>query len=257
MKYLGAITNDYDLVTKKYVDDAAKVVQTLTSGTEIGSVGGTKLYAPQGGGGGGTVTSVGVSNATNGGLSISGSPVTSSGDISIGHSNVVTAGTIGSSSASQGSTIAIPYATYDSNGHITSKGTHTHTVTGFLTEEEDPIFSASEASGISSSDISNWNGKADTTGFFKIVEVSFTQATISAHSYASGTSHSVPSASRPSGMTLVGIVGFRSSIYRLYPYTYYVDGAHSFWMGIANATASSSGEATIRVELLYIKATSA
>lgn len=53
MKYLGAITNDYDLVTKKYVDDAAKVVQTLTSGTEIGSVGGTKLYAPQGGGGGG------------------------------------------------------------------------------------------------------------------------------------------------------------------------------------------------------------
>ena len=56
MKYLGAITNDYDLVTKKYVDDAAKVIQTLTSGTAIGSVGGTTLYAPTGGSG--TITSV-------------------------------------------------------------------------------------------------------------------------------------------------------------------------------------------------------
>lgn len=159
MKYLGAITNDYDLVTKKYVDDAAKVIQTLTSGVEIGSVGGTKLYAPQGGGGGGTVTSVGLINKTNGGLSITGSPITSSGDISVGHSNVVAEGTIGSSSASQGSTVAIPYATYDGNGHITGKGTHTHTITGFLTEEEDPIFSASAAAGISSSDISSWNNK--------------------------------------------------------------------------------------------------
>lgn len=51
MRYLGAITNDYDLVTKKYVDDATEVIQTLTSGTKIGSVGGTDLYAPSGGGG--------------------------------------------------------------------------------------------------------------------------------------------------------------------------------------------------------------
>ena len=56
MKYLGAITHDYDLVTKKYVDDATKVIQTLTSGTAIGSVGGTTLYAPAGGSG--TITSV-------------------------------------------------------------------------------------------------------------------------------------------------------------------------------------------------------
>lgn len=197
----------------------------------------------------GTITGVTAGTGLSGGGT--------SGSVTLNHSNSITAGTIGSSSASQGSTVAIPYATYDSNGHITGKGTHTHTITGFLTAETDPVFSASSAAGISPSDISNWNGKADTTGFFKIVEVSFTQATISAHSYASGTSHSVPSASRPSGMTLVGIVGFRSSIYRLYPYTYYVDGAHSFWMGMTNATASSSGEATIRVELLYIKATSA
>ena len=38
----------------------------------------------------GTVTSVEISNATNGGLSISGSPITSSGTITVGHSNVLT-----------------------------------------------------------------------------------------------------------------------------------------------------------------------
>ena len=51
------------------------------------------------------------------------------------HTNTITAGTIGSSSASSGSTIAIPWATYDANGHITGKGTHTHTVTGFATTD--------------------------------------------------------------------------------------------------------------------------
>lgn len=180
MKYLGTITDDKDLVTKKYVDDAAKVVQTLTSGTEIGSVGGTKLYAPQGGGGGGDMYK----------------------------------------------------STYDTNN-------------------SGVVDNAEALGGVAPS------GYLKSSGLFKVVEVSFTQATISAHGYASGTSHSVPTASRPSGMTLVGIVGFRSSIYRLYPYTYYIDGAHSFWMGITNATASSSAEATIRVELLYVKATSA
>lgn len=137
MKYLGAITNDYDLVTKKYVDDATEVIQTITSGTKIGSVGGINLYAPSGGGGGsGTVTSIGITNG--GGLSISGSPVTSSGNITVGHSNSVPAGTIGSTGATSGASVSIPYATYDSNGHITGKGTHTHTITGFLTEETDP-----------------------------------------------------------------------------------------------------------------------
>ena len=160
MKYLGAITNDYDLVTKKYVDDATEVIQTLTSGTKIGSVGGTDLYAPSGGGGGsGTVTSVGITNG--GGLSISGSPITSSGSITIGHSNSVTAGTIGSTSATSGASVSIPYATYDSNGHITGKGAHTHTITGFLTEETDPVFRASTAYYISYSDVDNWNGKLD------------------------------------------------------------------------------------------------
>lgn len=58
------------------------------------------------------------------GLTLSGS--------AFNHSNSVTAGTIGSSSASSGSTtIAIPYANYDAQGHITSKGTHTHTISSY------------------------------------------------------------------------------------------------------------------------------
>ena len=48
------------------------------------------------------------------------------------HSNSVTAGTAGTSSATSGSTLAVPYVTYDAQGHITATGTHTHTVTGFV-----------------------------------------------------------------------------------------------------------------------------
>ena len=47
------------------------------------------------------------------------------------HPNTVTAGTAGTSSATSGSTLAVPYVTYNANGHITATGTHTHTITGF------------------------------------------------------------------------------------------------------------------------------
>lgn len=46
----------------------------------------------------------------------------------LNHTNSVTAGTIGSSSASSGATVAVPYATFDAQGHIKTKGTHTHTI---------------------------------------------------------------------------------------------------------------------------------
>lgn len=62
----------------------------------------------------GTVTSVAVSNATNGGLSVSGSPITSSGTISVGHSNVL--------SAAQTNQAVYPIK-WDKNGHITGSGT--------------------------------------------------------------------------------------------------------------------------------------
>lgn len=63
--------------------------------------------------GGGTVTSVSVENAEDGGLSVSGSPITSSGTITIGHSNSITAQ----------STQGLYPITYDKNGHITGAGT--------------------------------------------------------------------------------------------------------------------------------------
>ena len=53
----------------------------------------------------------------------------------INHSNSVTAGTAGTSSATNGSTLAVPYVTYDAQGHVTASGTHTHTVTGFSTTD--------------------------------------------------------------------------------------------------------------------------
>lgn len=53
----------------------------------------------------------------------------------INHSNAVTAGTAGTSAATIGyNTFAVPYVTYDAQGHITAAGTHTHTLRGFSTE---------------------------------------------------------------------------------------------------------------------------
>lgn len=52
------------------------------------------------------------------------------------YKSTVTAGTAGTSSATSGSTLAVPYVTVNANGHVTGYGTHTHTVTGFLTSHQ-------------------------------------------------------------------------------------------------------------------------
>ena len=57
------------------------------------------------------------------GLSLSGT--------TFNHAASVTAGTAGTSSATSGSTISIPYVTVNATGHVTGYGTHSHTVTGF------------------------------------------------------------------------------------------------------------------------------
>ena len=64
--------------------------------------------------GGGTVTSVEMSNATNGGLTISGSPITGAGTITVGHSNVLT---------NAQNTSGIYPIKIDKNGHISEYGT--------------------------------------------------------------------------------------------------------------------------------------
>lgn len=62
----------------------------------------------------GTVTSVGLSNATNGGLTVSGSPITTKGTISVGHTNVL---------ANAQTTSAVYPIKIDKNGHISEYGT--------------------------------------------------------------------------------------------------------------------------------------
>lgn len=85
----GATAGDTEIATVKYVQDSMA------------------------GAGAGTVTSVGVSNATNGGLSVSGSPITGSGTITIGHSNVL---------ANAQTTSAVYPIKIDKNGHISEYG---------------------------------------------------------------------------------------------------------------------------------------
>lgn len=101
--------------------------EPLVSGTNIKTINNTSIL------GSGDI-SVGGSYSAGTGLSLSGT--------TFNHSNSVTAGTIGTSSATSGSTISVPYANYDAQGHITGKGTHTHTVTGFLTSSSTQVASS-------------------------------------------------------------------------------------------------------------------
>lgn len=148
----------YKVITNgTYASQAAKVGDIFISD------GSNWVLIPSGDEPSGTVTSVGLTNATNGGLSISGSPVTSSGSITVGHSNVL--------SAAQ-TTQAVYPIKIDKNGHISEYGSAVSIPTkvsdltndsGFITSytETDPVFTASAAAGISSTDITNWNNKAD------------------------------------------------------------------------------------------------
>ena len=99
----------------------------LVSGTNIKTINNQSLLG-SGNLSIGGITSVGIANSANGGLTVSGSPITTSGTIYVGHTNSITAGSIGSSTPTDGNTIEIPYATYDNNGHITGTGVNSYPV---------------------------------------------------------------------------------------------------------------------------------
>ena len=70
-----------------------------------------------------SLTNTNTTYSAGSGLSLSGT--------TFNHASTVTAGTVGTSSATSGSTLAVPYVTYNATGHITATDTHTHTITGF------------------------------------------------------------------------------------------------------------------------------
>ena len=51
-------------------------------------------------------------------------------NIIVKHVNKITGATVGTSLATSGSSLDVPYITYDNQGHITGTGTHTHTING-------------------------------------------------------------------------------------------------------------------------------
>lgn len=92
----------YKVITAgTYASQSAKVGDTFISD------GSAWVLIPSGDEPSGTVTNVAVANG--GGLTVSGSPITTSGTITVGHSNSVTAKTSSS----------VKKFTYDANGHVT------------------------------------------------------------------------------------------------------------------------------------------
>ena len=121
----------YKVITDgTYSSQAAKVGDTFISDGSVW------VLIPSGDEPSGTVTSVGVQNDTNGGLSVNGSPVTSSGTITIGHSNILT---------NAQTTQAVYPIKIDKNGHISAYGSA-------VSIPEIPDNTGSATTGISISD---------------------------------------------------------------------------------------------------------
>ena len=102
-------------ITGITVDNGSATTNLVTSSSHPydASTNALATMADIGAAGGGTVTSVGVSNDTNGGLTVSGSPITSSGTITVGHTNVLD---------SAQTTQAVYPIKIDKNGHISAYG---------------------------------------------------------------------------------------------------------------------------------------
>ena len=132
----------------------------------------------------------------------------------------ITAGTAGTSSATSGSTLAVPYVTYNNRGMITGTGTHTHSI----------------------------------SGIFKVTTVSASVAALSANSYLSATDITITA---QSGYTAAGIVGWSSNHWRICPTSYYIKNNTTLFAGFCNRTATATTSATtIYFYILWIKGSS-
>lgn len=108
------------------------------------------------------------------------------------------------------------------------------------------------------SDLTNDSGFITNTGLFKVVTVSKTISSLNAHTNNNIGTLTVSSSSRPSGMTLVGVVGYNCTNYRVSEYKAQKNGDHSIEAGVTNTTATNiSSSFTCTWYLLYINGTSA
>jgi len=116
--------------------------------------------------GGGTVTSVAVSNDTNGGLTVSGSPITSTGTITLGHSNVL---------SSAQTTSGIYPIKIDKNGHISEYGT----ALGNVSTTADGLLPANKSANQSSTVVGSNNYVWDATQgkYAKLPSTAFSDTT--------------------------------------------------------------------------------
>ena len=121
-----------------YTDGVTGAIQTQINGKQDELVSGTNIKTIN------NISLLGSGDITisGGGTYTGGTGITIGTGNAINHTNSVTAGTAGTSSATSGSTLAVPYVTYDAEGHITVSGTHTHTVTGFLTSSSTYVASS-------------------------------------------------------------------------------------------------------------------
>lgn len=92
--------------------------------------------------------------------------------------------------------------------------------------------------------------------FFQITTAAFTASgNVSAHSYITAVSKTIPTGSRVSGYNLVGIVGVETSNYRVIPTSCYVTSNTTVFLGYANTTATATTSApTLTLYLLWAKA---
>lgn len=146
----------YKVITAgTYASQAAKVGDVFVSD------GSNWILIPSGDEPSGTVTSVGVSNATNGGLTVTSSPITTSGTISIGHTNVLT---------NAQTTQALYPIKIDKNGHISAYGTAVTSlpasdVSAWAKASTKPSYALSEITG--ASDVQAIEALSGTSGILK------------------------------------------------------------------------------------------
>lgn len=121
-----------------------------------------------GGSGGGTLSSVGLSMPQ--GFSVSGSPLTADGTITVSFDTGYSLPTTAKQSEWDAKQNALSWGTYNDTAKtvaLTLGGTqyilcvNGYSAGGGISSESDPVFSNSAAYNITSTDIANWNGKAN------------------------------------------------------------------------------------------------